>query len=131
MGEKPVKISTKLPKVDALNGLTTVHEQLCEEDGNVLVIMRIGHQKLTTHPGGVLEPQAYIMRVEGLSGDLAVDGDRLMSRARARRANLEAQAAAPSEHIPGLVLDGGDDDGPPLDGDGWPAGTDELTRLQD
>lgn len=111
MGDKPVKIGARLPKEDSLNGLATVHEQLCDEDGDALVIVRIGHQKLTTHPGGILEPQACITRIEGLTGALAIEGERLLNRARARRANLDAEAAAPSERIPGMVLDG--DDTPP------------------
>lgn len=105
MGDKPVKIGARLPKEDALNGLTAVHAQLCDEGGDALVIMRIGHQKLTTHPGGILEPQAYVMRIEGLTGDLAAQGERLLKWARAQRANLEMEAAAPSERIPGMVLD--------------------------
>ena len=117
MGEKPVKISARLPKLDALNGISTVHGTLCDEDGEAILVMVIGHQKLTTHPGGVLEPQAYIKRIEGLTGDLAVVGERLLNSARRRRANMEteAEAGAPSERIPGLVLDGGDDDAPPVD----------------
>lgn len=113
MGDKPVRIGARLPKEDSLNGLATVHGQLCDENGSALVIMRIGHQKLTTHPGGILEPQSYVLRIEGLTGDLATDGERLMNRARARRANLEAAAAAPSEQIPGLDLDPGRPATPP------------------
>lgn len=108
MTDKPVKISAKLPKGDAQNGLSTVHGQLCDEDGDALVIMRIGHQRLTTHPGGILEPTTYIKCVEGLTGDLKTEGVRLLDRARVRRARLNAEAGAPSPPIPGMELGDGD-----------------------
>lgn len=106
--EKPVKISAKLPKDEGLNGLPTVHDRLCDEDGDALVIMRIGHLRLTTHPGGILEPTTYIRRIEGLTGDLATAGEQLLNAARRRRAQLDTEADAPSPSIPGLVLDGDD-----------------------
>lgn len=113
--DKPVKISAKLPKGDALNGLSAVHGQLCDEDGDALVIMCIGHLRLTTHPGGIEEPTTYVKRIEGLTGNLAVKGGLLLDRARRRRAQLDTEADTPSPPIPGLALDGGDSPDDPDD----------------
>ena len=115
----PVKIGSKLPKPEALNGLPTVHDALLDENGAALVVMRIAHAKLVTHPGGITEPVARIEHIEGIDPTdtaLVDTAERLLKRARTARAQRAAEVGAPSEPIPGLVLNGGDDDdGPPLD----------------
>lgn len=111
----PVKIGAKLPKVDALNGLGTAHDALLREDGTALVVLRVEREKLITHRGGITEPVARIVRIEGIAdedADLVRTAEQLLNRARVRRAERAAAVGAPSEPIPGLVLDG--DDAPPL-----------------
>ncbi len=106
MTDKPVKIAAKLPRLDAQNGLSTVHGRLLDEGGEAVIIGIVRHSRLTTHPGAIQEPTTEWVRVEGLpAGELMREGVRLIDRARARRANLTTEAAAPSPVIPGLDLD--------------------------
>lgn len=97
---RPVKIGAKLPS-GKMNGLESVHAQLAREFGSAYVIMEVGHKNVVTHPGGITEPVAYIVRVEGLPGDLGKEGAALLARARAARADVEkAHAGEPSERLP-------------------------------
>lgn len=98
---RPVKIGAKLP-AGKMNGLESVHAQLAREYGTAYVIMEVGHRNVITHPGGVMEPVAYIMRVEGLPvGPLDGRARALMADARAARADAEkAHAGEPSERLP-------------------------------
>ena len=105
MGEqdkpRPVKIGAKLPS-GKLNGLESIHAQLAREYGTAYVIMEVGHKNVVTHPGGIVEPVAYIVRVEGLPiGPLEGRARALMGDARAARADTEkAHAGEPSERLP-------------------------------
>jgi hypothetical protein len=97
---KPVKIGARLP-AGKMNGLDSVHAQLAREYGTAYVIMEVGHKNVVTHPGGVMEPVAYIVRVEGLPGTLGTEGSQLLQRARAARADAEkVHVAEPSERLP-------------------------------
>lgn len=97
---RPVKIGARLP-AGKMNGLESVHAQLTREHGTAYVVMEVAHKNVITHPGGVMEPVAYITRVEGLPGALGTDGSQLLQRARAARADAEKRhAAEPSERLP-------------------------------
>jgi hypothetical protein len=97
---RPVKIGAKLPP-GKMNGLDSVHAQLAREYGTAYVIMEVGHKNVITHPGGAMEPVAYIIRIEGLPGALGTDGANLLSAARTARADAEkVHAAEPSERLP-------------------------------
>jgi len=108
--ERPVKLTARLPKGKA-NGLESVHGQLCRDLGSAYVIMEVGTKMVRRYPGGVLEPETYIARVEGLpAGALADDAARLMGRARGQRADAEkVEATEPSERLP---MDLGGEDPP-------------------
>lgn len=97
---RPVKIGAKLP-TGKMNGLESVHAQLAREYGTAYVIMEVAHKNVVTHPGGIVEPVAYIVRIEGLPGTLGTDGANLLAAARAARADAErVHAAEPSERLP-------------------------------
>jgi hypothetical protein len=81
----PIKLSAKLPKELALNGLGTVHEQLSKY-GTATVIMTVSASEVTHRLGGSKQPIMTIEHIEGLPpGELADEGEILLDRARAAR----------------------------------------------
>lgn len=80
----PIKLSAKLPKELALNGLGAVHEQLSKY-GTATVIMTVSASEVTHRLGGSKQPTVTIEHIEGLTGDLAGDGQKLLQAARQAR----------------------------------------------
>lgn len=81
----PVKLSAKLPKELALNGLGTVHEQLSKY-GTATVVMTVSASEVTHRLGGSKQPTVTIEHIEGLpAGALDERGQKLLHDARADR----------------------------------------------
>lgn len=94
----PIKLSAKLPKELALNGLGTVHEQLSRY-GTATVVMTVSASEVTHRLSGSKQPTVVIEHIEGLPpGALAEEGEFLLSRARAER---ESNAGV----LPGMGTD--------------------------
>lgn len=85
---EPIKLSARLPKELALNGLDTVHKQLAEY-GSAYVIMSVSAYEVTHRLGGAKQPMMVIDHIEGLpegpASDLAARGRTLMRDARQAR----------------------------------------------
>jgi hypothetical protein len=83
--QTPIKLSAKLPKELALNGLGTVHEQLSKY-GTATVIMTVSASEVTHRLGGSKQPIVTIEHIEGLpAGALDERGKVLLRDARAAR----------------------------------------------
>ncbi len=79
----PFKLASKLPKDPKVNGLVGVHEQL-RRFGTATIIMTVGCDQVVKTRGGE-QPIMVIEHIEGLTGDLADEGEILLDRARVAR----------------------------------------------
>lgn len=119
-GPGSVKLSAKLPKVHALNGLGTIHEQLAKFAGGY-VIMFVESSEQTNRLGGGRQPLASIEQIEGLpTGPLADAGKELMLRARSARELTDG--VIPGMDTDGLASKRDDTDEPYVEGAGNGAG---------
>lgn len=79
----PFKLAGKLPKDPKFNGLAPVHEQL-RRFGTAMIVMTVGCDQLVKTRSGE-QPVMVIEHIEGLTGDLADEGEALIDRARVAR----------------------------------------------
>ncbi len=81
---KAVKLSAKLPKAVPLNGLETIHDRLTKF-GSAFVVMSVSSDESVVRIGGARVPVMRIEHIEGLTGDLAKQGEALLLAARQAR----------------------------------------------